>query len=98
MPSIMDVVRRNLDKRVDNIKSAGNSERRAVEQLLDDLTDLEIVEGPLDFTSRTTKTLARHFGVNFADNNMDLYDDIERAVNEKDINPRKRAEKIGGRY
>lgn len=98
MPSIMDAIRRNLDKRVDNIKRAGQSERRAFEQLVDDLSDLEIVEGPLDFTANTTETLAEHFGVNMARNNKELYDELERAVNRSDINPRDMVRRKGGRY
>lgn len=90
MPSITDAIRKNVDKRIDNITDAGEEQKRALETFVDDLRDLEVVEGPINLGANTTGNLAKHFGVNYACNNKELVEKLERSVDKGEINPRNR--------
>lgn len=93
MPDVLDVLQRNAKKRADNIKSTGREEKRAVETLIDDLKDLEVVEGPLKLGSNSTSNLGRHLQ-KYADSNKELFDGLERSVIGSDFSLR---DKLGGR-
>jgi len=79
MVKIVEDITGNIRKRIENLKRTGKKEVEITKKLIEDLKDLEIVEGPFDFSNSTTMNVleAAQKGAKL---NKELFDALERDI------------------